>query len=243
MKYYDSSMHLPAANLEGLGDFLRHIDSEKELAGGNLVLSTLEEVEFVEKHVDLLPVSVNIVPTFLLDEKFSATMSKSGWFYIHPRLHRIDRNRIQNVIDSIALMRPKGIMVDCYPWGVDVEYNVSLPLVIAIAKNLPDCLVLANHGGGYESWAFRAHASSLKNVIFDFSLSFFYYQNSDILRPFQRYLVYSRDRVVFGSDWPNADCASQIAETIRLANEVNVSEDDLENIFLKNSMHLWRSDL
>lgn len=57
--------------------------------------------------------------------------------------------------------------------------------MIALAQAMPDMPVLATHGGGYESWAFRAHTGSLPNVLYDFSVTMAYYRGSDLLRPFR----------------------------------------------------------
>jgi len=60
-----------------------------------------------------------------------------------------------------------------------------------------------------------------------------------VLQPFKRYLRYSSERIVFGSDWPSASPAEQLQESERLALETGVSVVELEEIFLRNSRRLW----
>jgi predicted TIM-barrel fold metal-dependent hydrolase len=170
-----------------------------------------------------------------------AELTRSGWLKIHPRLHGYEARHIAEIKDTLcaAPVRPRGVAVCCFPWGADLRYDISLPLVIELAKALPDVTILATHGGGYQSWQFRAHASPLKNVVFDFSATMSYYFGSDLLRPFQRYLRYSPERILFGSDWPTGDTTEHIDECVRLAGEVSVSEEDLEKILLGNAERLW----
>jgi hypothetical protein len=241
MNYFDVHLGLPSPDLAGLNDLLRHVENEKGMQGGNLILNTEEEVELVFRYLDRLPPGLSIIPLFSRALNLPEALKRSGWFKIHPRLHRVESKHIAEIVDAIqtASFRPRGMVVCCYPWGADLKHNISLPLVIEIARAFPEMPVLATHGGGYESWQFRAHAGSLKNVVFDFSATMRYYARSDLLRPFQRYLLHSPDRILFGSDWPGGDPSQQIAEQIRLAEEVSISAQQLEELWLANATRLW----
>lgn len=241
MRFFDVHLHLPSADESGLGALLRHVEAEPGMVGGNLILNTREEVEFAHGRLGSLPPSLNLVPYFDPAVDFPAEFTRSGWFKIHPRLARIGRDAVGPLCAAVASapVRPRGLVVHCYPWGPELEFNVSLPLVIELARALPDVHVLVAHGGGYESWAFRAHAGGFRNVCYDFSVTMSYYLGSDLLRPFQRYLRHSKERVVFGSDWPSAPPGEQLGECLRLAAEVGVSPAELEEIFLTNSRRLW----
>lgn len=241
MKFFDVHLHLPTPDAAGLDALLRHLDEEPEMVGGNLILNTREEVDFAYANLGSFPRSLNLVPYYSATDEFPEEFTRSGWYKIHPRLSRVRREDVAALRDAIASSRarPKGVIVHCFPWGPELEYNTSLPLVIELARALPETFVLASHGGGYEAWAFRAHTGMLKNVLYDFSVTMFYYENSDILRPFQRYLLYSRERLVFGSDWPSAGCGEQLKESLRLAREVGVDEERLEEIFMTNARRFW----
>lgn len=211
------------------------------MVGGNLILNTREEVDFVYGNLSKLPDSLNVIPYYDPAINFPPQLTRSGWYKIHPRIHQLKQNAIGPLCQSLreSTERPKGIMVHAFPWGPEIEFNVSLPLVIELAQALPQIPVLVTHGGAYESWAFRAHTGMLKNVVYDFSLTMAYYKGSDVLRPFQRYLKYSSDRIVFGSDWPSAESAEQLAECIRLAAEMEINEAELEARLLENAQRLW----
>jgi hypothetical protein len=239
MRYFDVHLHLPSADEDGLGRLLRHVESETGMVGGNLILNTPEEVEFAHRHSGSLPPSLNVVPYFDPEARFPAEFTRGGWFKIHPRIGRVTAERVGALRDAALSARPRGLVVHCYPWGPELEFNVSLPLVIELARALPETHVLVAHGGGYESWQFRSHTGMLGNVCYDFSVTMSYYQGSDLLRPFQRYLRHSTGRVLFGSDWPSAGAGEQLAECARLASEVGVGEAQLEEIFLTNSRRLW----
>lgn len=241
MKYFDVHIHFPSADERGLASLIKHVEDEPGMIGGNLILNTPEEVEFAYRHIQSLPPSLNIVPYYEALENLPPEFTRSGWFKIHPRIHRIDQDRVRGLCEQIvgAATRPRGLMVHCYPWGPELEFNSSLPLVIALAQALPEVPILVAHGGGYESWHFRAHTGMLKNVCYDFSVTMSYYQGSDLLRPFQRYLRYSSSRVVFGSDWPTAGPHEQLEECARLAGEIGITHHEMEQIFLSNSKRLW----
>jgi|GEM_PF-4541783 len=236
MRFFDVHLHLPSPDRAGLDALLRHIEAEPSMVGGLLVLNTEAEVELVSAHGGELPASVGLVPYY----RPGAQLGPTGWWKIHPTIQRI---RIEDVDALTAAVKegpaPRGVMVHCFPWGKTLQYNSSLPLVLGLAAALPDTTILATHGGGYESWAFRSHAALFKNVIFDFSISLSYYSRSDLLRPYQRYFRYSPDRVVFGSDWPSAECGEQLEESVRLAEEIGLTREWLEETWLANSRRLW----
>jgi predicted TIM-barrel fold metal-dependent hydrolase len=220
--------------------YLSFLEHSPELLGANLILNTQEEVEIILKNIGKIPNNIILIPYYSANSQLPKEISSSGWYKIHPKIKKITSMDIYALTESVITTNPEGLIIDCFPWGTELEYNVSLPLVLALAKAMPKTFVLVAHGGGYESWAFRAHTGSLQNVIYDFSATLAYYQNSDILKPYQRYLQFSTDRVLFGSDWPMASVTEQILESIRLANEIGISEEKLENIFLSNSRRLWR---
>lgn len=241
MKYFDAHLGLPSPDRKGLDALVRHVESEKGLVAGNLILNTPEEVALVSRFFKELPPSINTIPYYTPAFDAPEELSRSGWFKIHPRLHGFESKHIAEILDALlsAKVQPKGMVVCCFPWGADLRYNISLPLVIEIAKALPDMPVLATHGGGYESWQFRAHAGTLKNVFFDFSATMSYYFRSDCLRPFQRYLRHTPDRLLFGSDWPTGNTAEHVDECVRLAEEISIPRDELETTLLNNAERLW----
>jgi len=241
MKFFDCHLHLPTPDEKGLGRLLRYVESAPGMVGGNLILNTREEVDFVHAHISSFPRSLNLIPYYDPVIIFPPELMRSGWYKIHPRIQGLERDAIAPLCQSLrdSIYKPKGIIVHCFPWGPDLKFNISLPLVIELAQALPQLSVLVAHGGGYESWAFRAHTGMLKNVVYDFSVTMSYYRGSDILRPFQRYLQHSADRIIFGSDWPSAQTEEQLLECTRLASEIDVSEEQLESILMINARRLW----
>jgi len=241
MRYFDAHLGLPEPTREGLDALARHVESDKDFVAGNLILNTPGEVELVSRHLGRLPPTLNTIPYYTPAFDAPEELSRSGWYKIHPRLHGFEAKDIEEIKEALlaAPVRPKGMVVCCFPWGPDLRHNISLPLVIEIARTLPDVPVLATHGGGYESWQLRAHAGPLRNVYFDFSATMSYYFRSDLLRPFQRYLRHTPERLLFGSDWPTGDTAEHLGECLRLAEEVSVSREGLETLLLDNAARLW----
>ena len=239
MRYFDAHLHLPRADLEGVEKFLELIDAAPDCVGGCLILNTPAEVAVVKDHMHLIPSKVALIPYFDPQTRHPNELKKAGWYKLHPSLHKLDQESIPALVSALVLEQPRGIMVHSFPWGPDLRFNVSLTLVLQLAKALPESRILVSHGGGYESWAFRAHAGGFQNIHFDFSMSLDYYEGSDLLRPLQRYLRFSRTRVHFGSDWPSGNIARQVAELIRLSAEVGISESELEALLLENAATCW----
>jgi hypothetical protein len=241
MKYFDCHLHLPTPDTSGLDQLLRYLDGARDMVGGNLILNTRAEVDFVQGYFKSLPSTLNIIPYYEAGVEVPLEFLAAGWYKLHPRIQRLEGNAIQPICRSLYELKnqPKGIIVHCFPWGPELQFNISLQLVIELARALPQTSILVGHGGGYESWAFRAHTGMLKNVVYDFSVTMSYYRGSDVLRPFQRYLRHSPDRVVFGSDWPSAESEEQLSESFRLASELGISENELESIFMKNARRFW----
>ena len=170
MRYFDVHLHLPTADGAGLARLHAHVAARPGLVGGNLILNTRAEVEFAAAHRRELPPGLNLVPYLPLDDRHPAEIETLGWYKVHPALQRIGAPDIPRVCDAVLSMtpRPNGLMVHCYPWGVDLEYAVSVPLVIGLARALPGIPIVATHGGGYESLRLRAHTGSLPNVLYAF---------------------------------------------------------------------------
>jgi predicted TIM-barrel fold metal-dependent hydrolase len=166
-----------------------------------------------------------------------------GWYKVHPTLQHIGPEDIPRVCEAVTSMtpRPRGLMIHCYPWGTEIEYAVSVPLVIRLAQSLPETPIVATHGGGYESWRLRAHTGSLPNVLYDFSVSLSYFRGSDLLGPVTQYMRSKPTRILFGSDWPSAEPEEQWAESVRLAAPAGLDEPSMERLLLENSRRLWPS--
>jgi predicted TIM-barrel fold metal-dependent hydrolase len=239
MQFFDAHLHLPSPDAAGIDAFLRFLESEPELVGGNLILNTLQEVAAVEANLHLLPSKVVLVPYFQPGVRHSEPLRRAGWYKLHPSVQKLEAKAIPGLVSALRTQRPRGIIVHCFPWGPEIRFNISLPLVIELAQALPDTIILVTHGGGYESWAFRAHAGGFKNVHFDFSMTLDYYQGADAVRPLQRYLRFSRSRVHFGSDWPSGQVRSQLAELLRLAKDAGLEEAGLEALLLENARACW----
>lgn len=239
MRFFDTHLHLPSPDATGIDAFLRFLESEPDLIGGNLILNTSQEVAAVEANLHLIPSKIVLVPYFQAGVQHSDPLRRVGWYKLHPIIQKLDAKAIPDVVSALKSERPKGVIVHCFPWGPELHFNISLPLVIELAQTLPDTTILVTHGGGYESWAFRAHAGGFKNVHFDFSMTLDYYQGADAVKPLERYLRFSRSRVHFGSDWPFGQVKSQLAELLRLAKGAGLEETEVEPLLLENARACW----
>lgn len=239
MKFFDAHAHLPSPDSKGLGAFLRYTESQPGFVGANLILNTAAEAEVALSGLDSLPPSVVLVPYFDPGSGHPEGLRAGGWYKLHPALQQIDGETIPALVSALRTANPRGVIVHAFPWGPDLRFNVSLPLVIALAQAMPATTILVAHGGGYESWLFRAHAGGLKNVHFEFSVTLDYYSGTDAVAVLARYLTYSPERVHFGTDWPSGDVRRQQDELLRLAAQAGLTRDALETLLLRNAERCW----
>lgn len=253
--YFDAHLHLPSPDQDGLAALVGHLASQPGLVGGNLILNRPEEVEFAKRCDGGLPETVAVTVRFDAVAPGSQSFFGrpfGGWVKVHPRLMGMGEGDLAATVEAVAALGPllRGVVVDCFPWADlhvpglrEVHADISLPLVLELARRLPRVQVVAAHGGGYLSWAYRAHIASLPNVSVDFSASLHYYAGSDLLAPIGHYLRHSPERFLIGSDWPFSDCAPQMEELTRVASQAGFGEGDLEKIAFDNASRLWPEEV
>lgn len=244
LPYFDAHLHLPSADEAGLQRLLRHVAAEPAMTGGNLILNTAAEIAFACRHRERLPASLNLVPVFQEPLAWPAAVRRSGWYKVHPVLHRIDRDGVEAFVAAVSRQRAAiaGLIVHCFPWGRELAYRSSLHLLLALAEALPETPLLCAHGGGYESWEFRAHAFSYRNVYFDFSATLQQFADTCFVQPLAVYLRKAPERVLFGSDWPSAEGAPQLAVYRRMAAEAGLDEAQVGAVLSGNARRWWPPD-
>ncbi len=239
MNVFDTHLHLPSPNPAGVEAFNCMIEAYPGFQGGLLILNTPVGVEAIlAQHARLDP-RILLVPFFDPENPWDGILGRSKWVKIHPTYLDLGPDGLQCLIAALDRQRPVGVVVHHFPWGPDLRKPSGLEWIVRIAKTLPWLTVLATHGGGYESWALRAHAGPLPNVHFDFSCALHYYEGSDLLRPLIHYFRHSPERVHFGSDWPDAPPGSQLKECLRLGSEAGLDAHQVESLLLRNANRLW----
>jgi hypothetical protein len=241
MNYFDSHIHITSPSLEGINSLLKHMSDHNQMLGGLLILNTIKEVEIVSEYIDKIPNNLIIAPFYNVPKGYNKRIYESGWIKIHPKISALIHSDILKVLDFIEGKKDeiRGIIVDSFPWGTEIEYNISLPLTIELAKKFSDKSILVAHGGGYDSWKFLAHLGGLKNVYFDFSVSMKYYADTELIKPLRNYLKHSPKKILFGTDWPFGEVNQHIFEYDKLGKEAGISAEKLELMLLNNSSELW----
>jgi Amidohydrolase len=240
VKYFDCHLHMRTPDNDGLDSLLAMLHSDPGCVGGNLILNTIDELQVVLQRQSDIPHWLQVVPCIDFFDRFPQNLD-CGWVKVHPSIQRLTKADVVRLVAQAKRLKPRlrGVMVHCFPWGRDLDFNCSLELVSALAQAMPELFVLATHGGGYDSWAYRAHVGELKNVVFDFSATLAYYAGSDLLRPLQRYLTHSPERVLFGSDWPSASYKDQWTELEIWSKNAGIEGAQLESLLLQNSSRIW----
>lgn len=182
----------------GIANEARHVDRVNGFVEG-LVSET--RFGFGTVHVDL---SV---------EDNMASLSRHGITAVklHPLFQRfsLDDRRLWDILDAfgsdIAVITHVGAGGDAY------TNSLSSPgMIAAIAKQFPDLRLMACHFGGYKIFDDAEEMLAGADIVLETSWP----PSLNTLRPERvRALIRKRgaERIVFGSDWPMTDPATEIA--------------------------------
>ena len=115
------------------------------------------------------------------------------------------------------------------------EENPSCPAKLAaIHRDFPDLEIIAAHMGGYLHWKWALEHLIGKDVYIDTSSTLSFVDN-DLLRAlFDRH---PRERILFGSDYPLFDPAS---ERVALKRRLRLSDADMEGLLSSGSVFFER---
>ncbi|MFB8388261.1 amidohydrolase family protein [Microbacterium sp. NPDC055910] len=182
----------------GIANEARHVDRVNEFVAG-LVSPT--RFGFGTVHVDL-PVEENM-----------ASLARHGVTAVklHPLFQRfaLDDRRLWDILDAfgedIAVITHVGAGGDAY------TNSLSSPgMIAAIAKQFPRLRLMACHFGGYKILDDAEEMLAGADIVLETSWP----PSLNTLRPERvRALIkkHGAERVVFGSDWPMTDPATEIA--------------------------------
>ncbi|HJN15875.1 MAG TPA: amidohydrolase family protein [Armatimonadota bacterium] len=239
--YYDSHLHLPSPDRDGIAALRRKVESEAGMWGGNLIVLTRDEAACVSANLAEVPSELTIVPYLAAEGELPPELTRSGWYKVHPTFMQIAPEAIAGVVGRARSMGTglQGLIVHCFPWGPELRFNTGVELVVALAQALPEAPIVATHAGGCDAWRLYAHTIELDNVLYDFSITMHIYRGTDCVKPLQAYLRQTPDRVLFGSDWPSAEPAPQLADYAALAEGIGMSQAHLADILNRNARRLW----
>ena len=198
--------------------------------------------EFIEatKKYDNFITILNVNPKISgINNKINTLFKKKKFkgIKLHPRLNNYnlkDKKVIKLLKNFEKYNLP--IIIDAFPDG-DFLMNKFDPLDYAfLAKKFPKIKFVWAHIGGHYVLDFLMLAKRLPNVQFDFSYSFLYFRESNILKDIlYAFKNLKYERVMYGSDSPDRSVKKTIELTISILKNNGVSKNDINKLMFENA--------
>lgn len=237
---YDGHIHFNPAKADPLADLFDELE-RNALHGAVLILNSLDEKELFRRHAQCIRHgALRVHPAGLIDPRapkeglaFLRFLEDAGFDYsvkLHPRLSGTVRDDIPAALALAEQLPGRRIIVDGFYYGDRLEHQVHLELALALARAHPERGIVYAHAGGIHVLETLVHARPLKNIRFDLSLSVNYLQGTSAWADLAHFLRYNRDRVFFGSDYPDFPVADAIRACQALILRSGLPSEETESL-------------
>ena len=156
---------------------------------------------------------------------------------LHPRLTDISEKDFQSIGQYISRYNFRSIIIDSFLYGSRKENTCYIELSTYLAKSFRDKSVVMAHFGGIKVLESMLRTRELKNIFYDCSFSINYLKGTSVWMDLRHCILYSADRVMFGSDMPSftpEDSKNSVLEL--LGNQPKALYD---NIFSNNARRIY----
>lgn len=193
-----------------------------------------------------LGASVNIA--FILDcnnKKWRCNFDKieeRGWNYavkIHPRLSNISFSQFEMILDKVNDLNCNTIIIDNWIYGPRIENHIGTELTIYLSEHLTDKKIVMAHSGGVKLLETMLITRPLENVFYDLSETCTFFANTSVQLDIVHFLKWSKDRVVFGSDYPSFsinECVYMLNQDMK---EAGYSREDINDVMYYNACKIF----
>lgn len=245
-KIYDAHLHFPIKLKEPYAA-LREEVMAVGLRGGLMIInSDVEASVFWANFDSIMNGDLGFTPqvAFVLNvhskmwhENFDR-MHKRGFSYIvklHPRISNITRRDFDAVRDTLMTMDAEAIVVDNWVFGPQIENHIGTELTIYLSQNLPDKRIIMAHAGGVRILETMLLTRPLENVYFDLAATCCYFKKTSVQRDIIHFLKYTKERVMFGSDYPEFPVQKAIKAIKNGLEKAELTEEEQSKIMYKTA--------
>jgi len=183
---------------------------------------------------------LSITPEFKDLDLFFSTIQNKGFkgLKIHPQYQNIEVNDPQ--WNPIYQKIEENDLVLLFHAGYDIAFpddeKSSPEKILDVHQRFPKMKIIAAHFGGWKAWDKVEKYLIGKDIYLETSYTFGYLPDEDFMRMLNKH---SRDRVLFGTDFPWKDPTLDIEKLHQLP----IDSYLLENIFSKNASELLNLSL
>lgn len=245
-KVYDAHLHFPM-KLKEPYTALREEVISAGLCGGLMIINSDTGASIFWANFDnIMNGDLGFIPqvAFVLNvhsemwhENFDR-MCKRGFRYIvklHPRISNITRKDFDAVRDKLMTIDAEAIVVDNWVFGPQMENHIGTELTIYFSQNLPDKRIIMAHAGGIRILETMLLTRPLKNVYFDLAKTCCYFKNTSVQKDIIHFLKYTKERVMFGSDYPEFPVQKAIKEMMDGLEKAELTEEEQSKIMYKTA--------
>jgi len=161
---------------------------------------------------------------------------------IHSRLMKLQDHDYPDLFDAYNRVSHLKLptVIDAFYIGGEMEVQPNLNRIAEMTDLFPDNTFIIAHSGGIRALEYFLQLKNRPNVVFELSLSLSYLEHASVHADFGVLLRFGdRNRIIFGTDYPYVDAGDQLNVFLRLAEELNMSEEDRDKILFGNAWGLF----
>lgn len=252
MKCIDAHIHFDLKQKDPAEDIVRNLQLMNCSAGVLILNSEAEKVFFLNNHSRLLNsgigwhigVLAGLQPCQADSQLYQLLDAENiPWSVkLHPRLSRFTLADIPSVLESVRCGKTnfQNIIIDGFYYGANLDNCIAMELVIASAGMFPEKRIVYAHSGGIHVLKTLVHLRELANVVYDFSLSCNYLCHTSVRQDFIQLLRYNKNKVMFGSDYPDFSLGSARAATLDIVRDAGLTSEEQDRIFFENAAAYYK---
>lgn len=160
---------------------------------------------------------------------------------VHSRISELSVSDIPSLIKKIDEMPGswENIIVDGFYYGSHLEHQIALELSIALSRHYEDKKIIYAHAGGIHILETLVHLRDRKNIYYDYSLSCNYLLNTSLKTDYVQFLKFNKQRIMFGSDYPDFSSSDAVRMTMELCEAASLSPDEQNAVFYGNAKNVY----
>lgn len=246
---FDGHVHFDLEQLDPIYSLTEKLKKNNISRVMIILNSDKEKTFFINNYKKLFNQNIDVYIAVLLDFKdaqlniFLAELDKLNIPYhlkLHPRISGIDKSdfiQYRNLLNNFD--ESKVIIIDSFPYGHKIENNIGIELAVYLAEYFRNRKIVLAHSGGVELLKGAIITRTLKNIIYDLSLTANYLFDTSVYFDIINLIKHNKDRVIYGSDYPDFEFKDAIENVIKLCTEAKLQKFDINKIFFENSINLY----
>lgn len=250
-KIIDAHVHLNMKDINPFNALKANLASCK-IEEAVLILNSQKEKEYFLDHFQevaedrhhwhigvLIDLNSGALETDIMNRLLSRSIPFS--IKVHPRFSGLCISDIPSLIKKIDEMPRswENIIVDGFYYGSHLEHQIAMELAIAFSRHYEDKRIIYAHAGGIHILKTLVHLRDRGNICYDYSLSCNYLLDSSLKTDFVLFLKHNKQKVMFGSDYPDFSSENAVRATQTLCEAAMLSPDEQADVFYHNAKRLY----